>query len=64
MLSSVTREAAESFVREVVPDKMSLLATDESRVYGDLFEYAQKTVNHSGRQYVIGAVHTRSKLKQ
>ena len=24
----------------------------------NLFEYAHKTVNHSGRQYVVGAVHT------
>jgi transposase-like protein len=58
VLRSVSKQAAESFVREVVSDKVSLLATDESRVYGDLFEYAHKTVNHSGRQYVIGAVHT------
>jgi hypothetical protein len=58
VLSSVTKEAAESFVREVVSDKVSLLATDESRVYGDLFEYARRTVNHSARQYIIGAVHT------
>jgi hypothetical protein len=58
VLSHVTKEAAASFVREVVSDKVSLLATDESRVYNDLFEYAHKTVNHSGRQYVIGAVHT------
>jgi len=58
VLRAVTKQDAETFVREVVSDKVSLLATDESRVYNDLFEYAHKTVNHSGRQYVIGAVHT------
>ena len=42
----------------MIRDACALLATDESRVYGDLFEYAHKTVNHLGRQYIIGAVHT------
>jgi hypothetical protein len=58
VLRSISKQAAESFVREVVSDEVSLLATDESRVYGDLFEHAHRTVNHSGRQYVIAAVHT------
>jgi len=36
VLDSVTKDAAEGFVREVVSNKVSLLATDESRVYGGL----------------------------
>jgi hypothetical protein len=58
VLRFISKQDCESFVREVVSDKVSLLATDESRVYGDLFEYARRTVNHSARQYMIGAVHT------
>ena len=50
--------SAESFVREVVSDKVSLLATDESNVYGGLADYPHGTVHHAARQYVVGAVHT------
>ena len=42
----------------MVSNKVSLLATDESRVYGGLTEYNHQTVDHSRKQYVIGAVHT------
>ena len=42
MLASVTKDAAEGFVREVVSNKVSLLATDESRVYGGLTDYPHK----------------------
>jgi len=48
----------ESFVRETVSNKVSLLATDEHRGYLGLTEYPHKTVKHSARQYVVGAVHT------
>lgn len=58
VLSRVTKAAATSFVREMVSNKVSLLATDESRAYGGLTEFNHQTVNHSGRQYVVGAVHT------
>jgi transposase-like protein len=58
VLSRVTTEAAENFVREVVSHKVSLLATDESKVYHWLTEYTHKTVQHSARQFVVGAVHT------
>jgi transposase-like protein len=58
VLEHVTGEAAQSFVREMVSDKVSLLATDESRVYQGLTEYNHQTVDHHRRQYVIGAVHT------
>lgn len=58
VLAHVTREAAEAFVREMVSDKVSLLATDESKVYRGLTEYNHQTVDHHHKQYVFGAVHT------
>jgi transposase-like protein len=58
VLSAVTKEDAEQFVREVVSNKVSLLATDESRVYGGLTDYNHQSVNHASHKYVVGAVHT------
>jgi hypothetical protein len=58
VLSSMTKKAAQTFVREMVSDKVSLLATDESFVYDGLTEYPRQSVMHSQDQYVIGAVHT------
>jgi hypothetical protein len=59
VLQSVNKTDAEAFVREVVSDKVSLLATDESRVYGGLSpDYNHETVHHAAKRYVIGAVHT------
>jgi len=49
---------AQSFVREMVSNKVSLLATDESTVYDGLIEYPRMTVDHHRKQYVVGAVHT------
>jgi transposase-like protein len=57
-LSRVTIDAAQQFVREMVSDKVSLLATDESFVYDGLTEYPRQAVKHSAKQYVVGAVHT------
>ena len=58
VLSRVTKDAAERFVREMVSDKVSLLATDENQVYDDLIEYKHGTVEHQKKQYVVGAIHT------
>jgi len=59
VLEHITSEAAQAFVREMVSDKVSLLATDESRVYRGLSdEYNHQTVDHHRKQYVVGAVHT------
>jgi transposase-like protein len=58
VLDSVTKEAAEDFVREVVSNKVSLLATDESRVYGGLTDYPHERVYHAAHRYVVGAIHT------
>lgn len=57
-LQHVDKASAEWFVREMVSDKVSLLATDESRVYDGLTDYPRQTINHRRRQYVVGAVHT------
>jgi IS1 family transposase len=59
VLQHVTAKTAETFVREVVSDKVSLLATDDWSGYERLKkEYPVGTVDHSKGQYVIGAVHT------
>ena len=49
---------AQSFIREMVSNKVSLLATDDSTVYHGLTGYTHQTVDHHRKQYVIGAVHT------
>jgi transposase-like protein len=58
VIDRVTREAAEAFVREMVSNKVSLLATDESKIYKGLTEYNHQTVDHHRKQYVVGSVHT------
>jgi transposase-like protein len=59
VLSRVNRNAAETFVRETVSNRVSLLATDESIAYKRLrFRYPHQSVNHAAGQYVVGAVHT------
>ncbi len=58
VLQSVNSVDAQAFVREVVSNKVSLLATDESNVYRSLTGYPHETVHHAAHQYVIGAVHT------
>src|SRR5438876_5387518 len=58
--SAPSAERATSSVREMVSNKVSLLATDESRVYGGLTDYPHQTVDHSTGIYVVGAVHTQT----
>lgn len=58
VLQQVTKQDLQAFVRETVSNKVSLLATDEHRGYVGLIDYAHQSVNHSARQYVVGAVHT------
>ena len=56
-VTSKTR--AQSFVNEVVSNKVSLLATDERAVYSDyLTQLPAHAVEHQAKQYVVGAVHT------
>jgi hypothetical protein len=60
VLERVTKAAAEAFVTEAVSHKVSLLATDQSRVYDGLgkYGYPHGTVDHGIHQYVVGAIHT------
>jgi transposase-like protein len=58
VINHVNRFNAETFVREMVSNKVSLLATDESTVYDGLIDYPRMTVDHHRKQYVVGAVHT------
>jgi len=58
ILHQVTKVEAEWFVREMVSNKVSLLATDESKVYDGLTDYPRGTINHRRKQYVVGAIHT------
>jgi transposase-like protein len=58
VLDHVTKENAEMFVREMVSEKVSLLATDAYQIYDGLTEYPRQSVKHHLGQYVVGAVHT------
>jgi transposase-like protein/IS1 family transposase len=60
VLGRVTKQEAQGFVREVVSNKVSLLATDESGVYAGLTDYPHGAVDHRAKQYVVGAVHTQT----
>lgn len=59
VLKRVTSQAMLDFVNEAVSNKVSLLATDSWVGYSDyLRRFPHQMVDHSKRQYVIGAVHT------
>jgi hypothetical protein len=58
VLQFISKEDLQRFVRETVSTDVSLLATDEHRGYIGLHEYNHKTVMHSAKQYVVGAIHT------
>ncbi|SRR6266508_1153490 len=58
VLDRVTKNNVHRFVREMVSDKVSLLATDESNMYDGLGEFPRASVHHEAGRYVIGAVHT------
>ncbi len=58
VLNHVTKETAEAFVREMVSERVSLLATDAYQIYDGLTEYPRQSVKHHLGQYVVGAVHT------
>jgi len=59
VLDRVTRDAAEAFVKEAIGNRVSLIATDESKVYDRLgYRYNHQTVDHHAHRYVVGAVHT------
>ncbi len=59
VLKNVTSQTMLDFVNEAVSDKVSLLATDSWRGYSDyLRHFPHQMVDHSKKQYVVGAVHT------
>jgi transposase-like protein len=60
ILDRVTRETMHDFVRQVVSDKVSLVATDDHAGYRGLYRYGFKhqSVSHSQGEYVRGNVHT------
>ena len=60
MLSHVTKRDAELFIREMISEKVSLIATDENGAYSGLTKqgWPHESVNHEAGRYVIGAVHT------
>jgi transposase-like protein len=59
VLRRVTADAAFDFVNEVCSNKVSLLATDSWTGYDYLpGRFARASVDHSRKQYVVGAVHT------
>jgi hypothetical protein len=59
VLKSVTSQAMLDFVNTAISDKVSLLATDSWPGYSDyLSRFPHAVVDHSKKQYVIGAVHT------
>jgi len=60
VLGTLSAVDLQKFVRETVSTKVSLLATDEQVAYKSLGEYSHKTVMHSAKQYVVGAVHTQT----
>lgn len=57
VIYGIGSDVAQEFVREVVSNKVSLLATDESPIYKGLTEYPHESAHHAAGKYVIGAVH-------
>ncbi len=56
VIQNADTETLNSFIREAVSEKVSLIATDEHPGYRKLRNHG--TVRHSAGQYVNGAVHT------
>jgi len=59
VIENTKTETFESFVREFVSDKVSVLATDEHSSYRRLSpDYPHHAVRHQAKNYVVGAIHT------
>jgi hypothetical protein len=60
VLSRVTAKDMQRFVREVVADDVSLVATDDHLGYRSLWKHGipHESVNHAAGEYVRGNVHT------
>ncbi len=61
VIETFDRETMESFIREAVSEKVSLLATDDMGAYRGLArKYPHRMVRHTVGEYVIGSVHTQT----
>lgn len=61
VIASADLATMDAFVREVVSDRVSLIATDEHKGYGHLGKsFRHKVVHHSSGEYVDGVVHTQT----
>ena len=61
VIENVRSSTLETFVREAVSHKVSLLCTDKWVGYKHLGrDYPHETVDHAAGQYVVGAVHTQT----
>jgi transposase-like protein len=59
VLEKVNFATVTDFIEETVSNKVSLIATDSWRGYEELgYHYPHAAVDHSKKQYVVGAVHT------
>jgi transposase-like protein len=58
VIAHADTETLNSFIREAISEKVSLIATDEFPGYSKLKKHG--TVRHSAGQYVNGAVHTQT----
>ena len=63
MLDRVTQGTLSGFVKEVVSENVSLIATDENPGYTRLHQkdgFPHETVQHTNDEYVRGVVHTQN----
>ena len=59
VVANVRRDTLEQFIRESVSEKVSLLCTDQWVGYRHLHkDFPHAVIDHSRKQYVVGAVHT------
>jgi transposase-like protein len=59
MIENTARETLESFVRETVSTRVSLLCTDDYGGYRRLgFRFPHGVIDHSTGHHVVGAIHT------
>jgi transposase-like protein len=61
VIAATSADVLQSFVRESVSEKVSLLCTDQWVGYRGLDRFfPHGTVDHSSGQYVVGAIHTQT----
>jgi IS1 family transposase len=60
VIANTTKETLHAFINEAVSNKVSLICTDQYGPYQSLPPRRHRMVDHSKRQYVVGAVHTQT----